>query len=244
MKIAICDGEICWANVLKALVLTWGESRGITLEIECFQTLKSMAKKVLSAQDIDLLLLETDFAKETADGIVAADYLNRAGSKTPVIFVSANSSRADEGYLVEAKGFLGKPTDAAKLSFFLDRILDNKMSDKFFSVNTGGQKTMIKHKDIVYMEIVNKTIKCCTTNSLFMFKGTLSKVLTELGTDNFVQVHKSFLVRKEKISGVKPSYPGAVTLIGPGSDIVVPLGRKYVDAVLEVFSNGIMGCSL
>ena len=240
MKIAICEDEMYWVDVLKASVLNWARAKGVTPYVDSFLDPQSLIKRVLLTPDFDLLLLDISFGKEVIDGMAVADYLIRAGSKIPVIFVTADGLRADEGYLVEAKGYLKKPIDERKLALFLDRLLDSKKPDKILEINTGGNVVNIRYSDIVYVEVLNKIIKCHTLNNVFEYRDTFSNVLKQLGNEEFIQVHKSFLVRKDKIYSVKPTYPTAVTLIKGGDMVEVAMSRNYVTTVLDTYSNDVM----
>lgn len=50
------------------------------------------------------------------DGMTLAKHLRQMGNTIPIIFVTVDSLRAADGYLVEAMGFLWKPIDEGRLS--------------------------------------------------------------------------------------------------------------------------------
>ena len=237
MNIAICEDEKYWMETLAASVMAWGEAKGVSLNIEKFFTPHDLMKRVFSLPYFDLVFLDIYFDSEKFDGIKAADYLSTAGNKTPVIFVSSDGLRAADGYLVEAKGFLKKPIDEGKLTLFLDRALSGKKPPRFFEISADGQLVRVAYTDIVYIEVQNKSIICHTINNAVTFKGKLSEVMKELGSEEFLHVHKSFFVRKDKIYSVKPTYPYSIALNKRGYMVEVPMSRGYVASVLDAFTE-------
>ena len=237
MNIAICEDEKYWMETLAASVSSWGKAKGVSLNIEKFFTPHDLMKRFFSAPNFDLLLLDIYFGDEKIDGIKAADYLNKTGNKTPVVFVTSDSLRAADGYLVEAKGFLKKPVDESKLALFLDRVLAGKRQPRFFEISAGGQLVRVAHTDIVYIEVHNKSVICHTISNAVTFRGTLSDVMKELGSEDFIQVHKSFFVRKDKIYSVKPTYPYSIALNKRGYMVDVPMSRAYAASVLDAYSE-------
>ena len=239
MRIAICEDEQYWIEALQDSVLAWGISKGVKPDIDCFINPNDLIEGILSAS-YDILLLDIALGKAVMDGMETAGYLRKTGNKIPIIFVTSIDSRADEGYLVEAMGYLKKPIDESKLTLFLDRALKNKKPLKMIEVDTENGVKIIPDADIVYAEVLNKMIYCHTNNDVISFRGTISQFFNQLGDNGFMLVHRAFLIAKDKIYGVKPSYPYGVTLIKGNSTVEVPLSRKYVNKVLEVYSNDVL----
>ena len=239
MRIAICEDEQYWIETLRDSVLSWGKSKGIEPNIDSFVNPNSLIEGILSTT-YDLLLLDIALGKAVMDGMETAGYLRKTGNKIPIIFVTSDALRADEGYLVEAIGYLKKPIDENRLALFLDRVLKSKKPVRMIEINTENGITVIPHADIVYAEVLNKLIHCHTHNDVFCFRGTISLFLNQLGHDDFMLVHRAFLIAKDKIYAVKPAYPYGVTLIKGDSNVEVPLSRQYVDKILEVYSNDVL----
>ena len=243
MRIAICEDESYWLNTLQDAISTWAVSRNEAMHIECFTDPFSLLTglECVSDDTYDLLFLDIAFNETDMDGMEVASCLRNMGRMIPIVFVTANALRADEGYLVEAMGYLTKPIDEGKLTIYLDRALSRIHPARIIEINTQSGITLIPAGDIVYAEVIDKQIVCHTRNQTLSFRSTISQFLEQLGTEDFMQVHRSFLIAKDKICGVKPSYPYRVILAKGDAMTEVPISIKYVASVLSVYSNNVLG---
>ena len=98
---------------------------------------------------------------------------------------------------------------------------------------TAAERKTIKVvlEEILYVEGVKDYVKIVLANQKIMTKVSIGNFLKELPEDRFVQVHKSFIVAKKKIS----AYTAHDVEIG---ELEIPIGRVYKEAFLkEVESN-------
>ena len=240
MKIVICEDERHWSYELNKSVSQWALSRKIDIECSLFSTPQDLIKHLSLNNDMDVVLLDISLGKEVIDGMVAAKHIRKMGNHVPIIFVTVDSFRASDGYLVEAMGFLGKPIDDKRLSLFLDRVLRKKRSERIIKIVSETSAINVLQNDIIYAEVRDHTVIYHTTKKPISLRGSLSDILELLGTEHFFQIHRSYVIAKAKIHKIKSTYPYSVDVIN-GIDIVnLPVSRNYIDKLLAVYSDDLL----
>ena len=89
-------------------------------------------------------------------------------------------------------------------------------------VESRGERSIIGYRRINYFESREKKVFLCTDSEEFGFYDTLDELEKTLSED-FIRIHRSFLVNRQKIASVFISQ-GRV-LLTDGSE--VPLSRSY-----------------
>lgn len=107
-------------------------------------------------------------------------------------------------------------------------------SNRTFVVENRGERSIIGYRRINYFESREKKIFLCTESEEFGFYDTLDELEKTLGED-FIRIHRSFLVNKQKIARVFISQ-GRV-LLTDGSE--VPLSRSYKPMLKEYLKEDV-----
>ena len=166
---------------------------------------------VLKSNDVQLMFIDIDMPD-----INGLDFVKSLIVRPHVIFTTAYSEYAFEGFQVDAIDYLLKPINYAS---FLKAVtksktwyeLNNKESVDTFTkssepeifVKSDYKMVRIQVKDIKYIESANEYIKihldnndCITT---FMRLKSMQELLAE---DSFMRIHKSFIINLHKIQAV------------------------------------------
>lgn len=241
MKIAICEDEEFWMESLLTSVSQWAKMRNIEITYCKFYSPQTLIKFLLKETEIDVVFLDISFEKESIDGMKAANYIRKMGNKIPIIFVTIDSIRAADGYLVEAMGFLSKPIDIKRLTLFLDRLTENQKSQRYLKIKTRNEIVNIRQRDIVFVEVCNHTLIYHMIDSQVECRGSLSEMLNLWGSDCFVRIHRSYVISKEKIYNIKTTYPYSVNVLKGVEIQNLSVSRKYIDKLLEAYSDDILG---
>ena len=169
------------------------------------------ALDVLKSNDVQLMFIDIDMPD-----INGLDFVKSLIVRPHVIFTTAYSEYAFEGFQVDAIDYLLKPINYAS---FLKAVtksktwyeLNNKESVDTFTkssepeifVKSDYKMVRIQVKDIKYIESANEYIKihldnndCITT---FMRLKSMQELLAE---DSFMRIHKSFIINLHKIQAV------------------------------------------
>lgn len=205
----------------------------------CFASPQELINHLAKQSDIDVLLLDITLGDEVKDGMSLAKHIRKSGNCIPIIFVTVDSLRATDGYLVEAMGFLPKPIDENRLTLFLDKIIKQKAGKKIIRIATENQMAYIYHSDIVYADIIDHKVTYHTLQSSISLRGTLGEVLAILDDDKFVQIHRSYVIALDKIDSIKTTYPYSVNLLMKGKIISLPVSRNYIKYLMEMYTDDI-----
>lgn len=239
MRILICEDEKYWVASIEKSLHQWALLRAVDIKCDHFYSSKDLIHYLSINKEVDVLLLDISLGNEAIDGVTTAKYIRKMGIEIPIIFITVDSTRAADGYLVEAMGFLGKPIDMKRLILFMDKITrkKNREHDKNFKITTENSVITVAPRDMLFIEVNNHTIMYHTANGSISLRGTLRSVLELLGENEFVQIHRSYIIAKGKIHSIKSTYPYSVKIIAISEVIELPVSRKYIEKLLEVYSD-------
>lgn len=240
MKIVICENENYWSDVLNQAVSKWATSKRIELECSRFISSQELISHLSQSCDVDALFLDIPLGEEVIDGMWLAKRIRKMGLTIPIIFVTSDTLRAADGYLVEAMGYLQKPINEDRLAIFLNRIYKGTKRQKLIKIMDDGRVTRILQKDIVYAEVRDHTIIYYTIQRSFSHRGTFSEILENLKDDGFIQIHRSFVVALDKIDNIKATYPYSVDVIKNHEIVKLPVSRNYIENLLVAYSEDLL----
>jgi DNA-binding LytR/AlgR family response regulator len=167
------------------------------------------------------------------------EFLKSLNQDVIVIFTTAYSKYAAEGFDVNAIDYLLKPIEIDRF-----KIACKKATDFFeFSANATSkiqnclyvrsEYTLIKilYSDIRFLETMDDYIKIHTSDGkTILTLMSMKKILEKLPNNEFIRVHRSFAVSLSTISSIrnKTIYLG---------ETAIPLGTNYTKEVQKIFSS-------
>ncbi len=178
---------------------------------------------------VDILFVDIEMPK--MNGINLASLLKHKTRK--LIFTTAHTKYAFESYELEADGYLLKPFSHLKFTQLLERILTEpniqiipkKNTHDFILLKSQGHKKKyikILTSNIIAIESQNKEVKIYTGSEIIFAHVALTTMLKSLmHLDNFVQIHKSFVISKYNIKGIERKF----VILDNG--LKLPIGRAY-----------------
>jgi DNA-binding LytR/AlgR family response regulator len=223
IRCAIIEDEPLAQNVLKNYILDHP-----SLELLAVCSNAEEAQKVLLRQNIELLFLDINLPK-----LSGISFLKTLPHPPLVIFTTAYSEYAVEGFELDAVDYLLKP-------FSFERFLKavNKALEKLNKSNTAEpaapSSIFLKadkkvHKvnldDILYIEAAGDYIKVMTETGQHIVNNTLKNFQDELPPAQFIRVHKSFIISRNKIKFFEGNY----VKVG---NVDIPIGNSYREEIL------------
>jgi len=191
------------------------------------------AKKALKSQEVDLLLLDIQMPEMT--GI---EFVNGLNQRPLIIFTTAYSEFAIEGFELDVTDYLLKPfsferfekaiTKAQEFLSFTNKHTGTEVkSQKDYVVVKSEHKVYrMAHSDINYIQSLREYVAFYTNEGKTMSLGSLKSLEIELPSDKFMRVHKSYIIAKEKVKALE----GNVLNIGEEE---IPIGPSYKEHVLQ-----------
>ena len=209
------------------------------LELEAACNSAVDASKVLASQPADLLFCDSN--RPYLDGM---SFVKSLASQPMVVFTTAYSEYAVEGFKVDAVDYLLKPfgfNDFEKAALKVKRLydLENKEEvtlldyDDSVYIKTDYKTVRVEVSSIIYIEGMSEYVKIITEDQKDPVIALLSmkKLEGKLPGNRFMRVHKSFIINLSKISQVSKGH----VRMQDGSSI--PIGESYRDSLLSYINS-------
>ncbi|HET9431501.1 MAG TPA: LytTR family DNA-binding domain-containing protein [Chitinophagaceae bacterium] len=196
------------------------------------------ATGIISSGKVQLILLDIQMPR-----ITGLEYIKTLKHPPPVIFTTAYPQYALDGFEVNALDYLVKPIS-------LDRFLKAAMKAKeyyeirdkneeealsqgtgYFFIKSDNRLIKILFADILFAEALQNYVVIHTRDKKYMTYLTFRAVEDYLPTDQFIKVHKSYIVATTKIESIE----GNGIRMGPH---FIPISRNLKDHVMDRLLKG------
>lgn len=152
-----------------------------------------------------------------------------------IIFTTAYSQHAVEGFDLQALDYLLKPIPYPRFLQAVRRFLDKHKSHSpslhhWMSLKDGSTLHKVKFEEISHVEGMKDYVRVHTTSKVFIHHSTLKAMEEQLPIPPFHRVHRSFLVNMEL---VKSYYASELDL----GTVKVPVGGQYKEKVEQIFKK-------
>jgi two-component system, LytTR family, response regulator len=197
------------------------------------------AYDILKSKKIDLLFLDIQMPE-----LSGLDFLRTLQHPPLVIFTTAFRQFAVDAYDLDGLDYLVKPIAFPRFVKAVNKYLERMGQGKGIPMLPGSSaerrsffirkdKDMIRVfvDEILYFESLKDYLQIFLKDQKFIYKARISDMEEELHDDQFLRIHKSFLVNISKIRSVSPT---EISIEG----IRLPIGRTYKNLVLKKLGLG------
>ena len=214
------------------------------------------ALKLVERLRPDVLLL--DIEMPVVDGFAVLKAL-RPGPAPAIIFVTAFQDHAVKAFELRATDFVVKPVSGdrlaraieqarsdldarragERLAFLQSRLAELESralsaSDPGLWVQIGSEKRRLALADIRWLEAERDYVRVHMKGHTHLVNAMLGEMEKALDEQAFLRVHRSTIVRKDKVRAVlRGRFSAPVLELDDGHRL--PVGRKYRDAVRSAF---------
>jgi DNA-binding LytR/AlgR family response regulator len=209
LKCVIIDDEPIARKVLQEYI---EEIDFLELAGQAENPLKAMA--ILNAQDVDILLLDINMPK-----INGIDFLKSSRNTASVIITTAYAEYAVESYGLDVLDYLVKPIGFERFLKSCNKALEaaelkklnkagrsgaqpQKTGDHFF-IKSNNQIEKVFYNDLLYAEAMLNYVMLYTAAKKMMVYVTIKNLEEQLPADQFIKVHKSFIVNIGKVRRIE-----------------------------------------
>lgn len=199
------------------------------LELKATFTNAFTAMRYLRENQIDLIFL--DIKMPDISGIELIGCLQQVPM---IIFTTAYSQYAIEGFELSAIDYLLKPFSLARFTKATNKALEHKNLRKksqrledYIFVKTGYEEEKILLGDILYIEAEGNYLTFVLTNRQVLSRQTMVDILKILPPEHFIRVHRSYIISLQKIEKISRQ---EITVAGKS----IPVGVSYEDCVGEI----------
>ncbi len=227
MRIAICDDEIIFVNVIDDYLKKYIDQENDT--VEKFTSGEDLVDQYNLNKKFDLIFLDCKMKK--MNGIEAAREIRKTDIDVEIIFVSALIGFATEGYEVNARRYIVKPAseEAVKKNYFEVAKQLEERANKNYIIKTKNEIIKINRNEIFYIESKLRKIEIHTAKEKFETYSKIKEEELELRKHKFFRAHKSFLVNLNNVKSVGQKD------IKLEDGRIIPLSKQYRQEFIVAF---------
>ncbi|WP_379964684.1 LytR/AlgR family response regulator transcription factor [Epilithonimonas sp. UC225_85] len=227
----IADDEPMALNLIESYVL---KTPFLELKAKCNNAIEAM--QVLEEnKEIDLFFLDIQMPDLTG-----LEFSKLLPQNSRVIFTTAFDQYAIDGYKVNALDYLLKPFDyneflnaASKARNHFESlqsipVSEPKKKQEFIFVKSEYKQIKINFSEILYIEGLKDYVKIYLKDNPkpILTLMSLKKLEEELPSDNFMRIHRSYIIGLDKIEAIERNH----IVIGKEQIVIAP---NYKEALME-----------
>ena len=191
------------------------------------------ALSFLNSNPVDLIFLDLQMPDEEIDGMA---FMNLLGNDFEYILTTAHPQYALESYEYNVIDYLHKPYSFErflKATHKVQRQIKSNthdVSDDYLYIKTSKILQKVKLSDICWFESDRNIIRAITEHDEISFLMTMEDLLAQLPENQFLRIHRSFIVSIDKINLIHNDF---VLIVKNGTDKSIQFG--------ETFRSGLRG---
>ena len=179
------------------------------LQTNCYDAIEAL--QYLNLNKVDLIFLDLNMPK-----LQGFDFLKTLSNPPKTIITTAYSEFALEGYEPNVVDYLLKPFSFERFLKAVQKanIIESKKqitpshstkistSNKIF-ISSNKKQFQVDMSDILFIEASGNYCKVITKKITLTTRDKISSLLEKLPTNDFIQVHKSFVVASQHINSIE-----------------------------------------
>jgi len=206
----------------------------VQLEKNCYNAMEAM--QYLNENTIDFMFLDINMPK-----LRGLDFLRTLTKPPKTIITTAYKEHAIEGFELNVVDYILKPFSFDRLIKAVNKVSDiqttktivkeitNQTSNRLF-VKGDKKHHQIDLNDLLYIEAYGNYSKLFLSEEMIISHEKISDYNELLPSDNFLRVHKSFIVSLDKIKLIE----GNRILI---NEHKIPIGQTYKSEVNKLYNS-------
>ena len=223
MRCIIVDDDELSRNIMEDLVA----GTDLQLVKSCSSAMEAF--NVLKSENIDLIFLDVDMPKMSG-----LDLMRALDDLPQVVLITSHSEFALESWEYNVTDFIVKPISHARFLKALDKVKrtnDTKpeaMGDntKTLFIKTDSRLVQVFKEHVLYIEALGNYVTVFTTNGKYIVLSTMKDLESKLTAPDFARVHRSYIVRLDKITSIEDNF------INVGGK-AIPIGKNYKDELMK-----------
>jgi two-component system, LytTR family, response regulator len=195
------------------------------------------ALEMLQKEKIDLIFLDIHLPK-----LKGLDFIKTLKHPPQIIITTAYHEYALQGYEYNVTDYLLKPVEFNRFLTAVNKLRQDFVPEtlgvvtkqeterRYLFFNVGKKKVKIYLDEILYIESLKEYVRIYTKGRNILTKFQLGEIEELLNKSNFIRVHRSFIVARDKIEAFT-----ATDIEINGKQ--VPVGRSYKELVQSVLER-------
>ncbi len=191
------------------------------------------ATALINDLDVDLIFLDVNMPKMNG-----FQFLRSATNLPMVIMTTAYGQYALDGFEMAVVDYLVKPFSLERFIKATQKALELKKlrqkqvagaanaSDDHFFVKSDGKIERVMYDELLYIESMANYVTLYMANKKLVVYLTIKGMHEKLPSERFLQVHKSYIVNRDKITAIEGN------MLNLGS-IKINIGQSFYDDLIN-----------
>jgi DNA-binding LytR/AlgR family response regulator len=205
------------------------------LQLESICVNAIAAFELLKEKPVDVIFLDIHLPK-----LKGIEFLKTLKHRPKIIITSAYKQYALEGFELEITDYLLKPFSFTRFLLAVNRLqthegktetadkTQSKKERQYYYFNVNKKTVKIYADEILYAESLKDYVKIFTIEKVIISKFQLGELNIFLNSINFLRIHRSFIIAKDKMESISSA---EIEIRGKS----LPIGRTYLSSVKEEF---------
>lgn len=197
----------------------------------CYDAIEAL--EYLREHTVDLIFLDLNMPK-----LKGLDFLRTLQNTPKIIVTTAYKEHALESYELDVVDYLLKPFSFERFLKAVNKSTKEK-SNKLKTVShlnnqeeqvflyTDKKHVQVRLSEILFVEAAGNYCKVILEENQILIREKLSNVLDILASDEFIQVHKSFIISKNKIETIQGNRIHI-------KEHQIPIGKIYKNSITKL----------
>lgn len=222
MRCLIADDEAPAREHLRALLQLYPD-----VEVSAEASSGAQALELARSQVFELAFL--DLEMPPLHGLDVAQALLELPWAPAVVFLTGHAQHAVEAYEIGALDYLLKPVRRDRLSRTLERVKRRSPDRMLLTHPVTQAQEVVTPADVSFFTVESEVVLARARGAFYRVNQPLSRLEERLAGEQFLRVHKAYLVNLRRVSRVVRFTRRSSTLVMDcGSEI--PLSRHYTEA--------------
>jgi len=188
------------------------------------------ALEYLEVNSTDLIFIDINLPK-----LKGIDFIRMFPTNARYIITTAYHEYAVEGFTLNVVDYLLKPISFDRFMMAVKKVTDgglisaqpvseNANGKDYFYINMNKRRVKVNFSEILYIEGLKEYVKIHVTREKLLITKMQIGHIQELLNDDFVRIHRSFIVAKKKVN----SYNHVEVNVG---NSILPVGTNYKESI-------------
>lgn len=230
MRIAICDDEKIFVEILHNMVFECLQNKNVECEIIDFLSGRELLKEI---DDFDVVFLDIDMPN--LDGIETGKILNQRKSECKIIIASGRIDRFKESFYINAQRFITKPFQKEEVEEALQLVLIEQKTLKKIKLYNNRISYDILIKDICYAKAYNSYVEVGVLGKkrieALRSEYSLVEIENILPSEIFFKINRTYIVNLLKVQDYED---GKIVIFDEDFKVSRRLKKQFEKALTEI----------
>lgn len=224
LRCLIIDDDELSRNVIADLIQ---DSNQLDLVQSCENAISGL--NYLHDNEVDLIFLDIEMPKMSG-----MEFIENLVHRPQVILITSHAEYALKSYEYNVTDFIQKPVSYTRFFKAVAKAIDNfqtenaktQIQQEHLFIKSDSKLVKIKLNEIQFIEALGNYVIVRTDHSKYTVHTTMKELLEKLSEAEFARVHRSYIVRIDKIESIEDN-------IIRIDDKLITIGGVYKDNLLQ-----------